>query len=358
MRGAVAALVLFLGACSNKNNPSIDGGVTTSRRVTLMTFNTENLFDTEHDSGKLDHSFLPAHQKMGRGHQRVCEKIKNVRYRQECLHLDWSPEVMNGKLKRLADVILSVENGRGPDILVLQEVENLGVLERLRVEYLEKGEYAPGSLLEGGDARGIDVGVLTRLPLGGEPILHAIPYVGVSTSQKRAMRGILEVPLILPGGAHLTLFALHLPAPPSPRILREQALEYLRVLKKGASKKGAVAAAGDFNITAGEDEVYGVLKRASAGLWLLPHKDFCSGCRGTHFYRHSQTWSFLDLILLSQDMDPEVKTGWVLVPDSVRVVSDTDQQRMRDGGPACFDPVSQEGVSDHWPFMLSIIRRN
>ena len=61
------------------------------------------------------------------------------------------------KLKSIAAAILQVDGGRGPDILALQEIENAGVLDRLRREYLAAANYRPPVLIEGEDLRGIDV---------------------------------------------------------------------------------------------------------------------------------------------------------------------------------------------------------
>jgi hypothetical protein len=52
----------------------------------------------------------------------------------------------------------------------------------------------------GKDIRGIDVAVVTRLPLSGEVVLHEIPFQQISSEEMKDTRGILEVPLMLPGG--------------------------------------------------------------------------------------------------------------------------------------------------------------
>ena len=58
-----------------------------------------------------------------------------------------------------------MNDGRGADIIALQEVENVAILERLRTEYLADSGYLPAILIEGQDIRGIDVAFLSRLPL-------------------------------------------------------------------------------------------------------------------------------------------------------------------------------------------------
>ena len=64
------------------------------------------------------------------------------RWRDQCLYWDWSEAVVDQKLRVVSDAIKQV-NGEGPDIIALQEVENIGILERLRRDYLEGLRYQP-----------------------------------------------------------------------------------------------------------------------------------------------------------------------------------------------------------------------
>jgi uncharacterized protein len=68
-----------------------------------------------------------------------------------------SPAEVDAKLARVAAVLDRV----GADAVFLQEVENVGVLERLATQ----AGYPVARLVEGNDPRGIDVAVLSRLPL-------------------------------------------------------------------------------------------------------------------------------------------------------------------------------------------------
>ena len=56
-------------------------------------------------------------------------------------------------MKNLSEVILY----KSPDILILQEVENIDVLEQLQKKYLLSSGYNHARLVEGKDKRGIDV---------------------------------------------------------------------------------------------------------------------------------------------------------------------------------------------------------
>jgi hypothetical protein len=89
--------------------------------VSIMTFNVENLFDTTHDAGKNDETYLPASQKTGSAHVEKCTRISVRRWREQCLYWDWSEAVVDRKLDAVAKAIKQVNDGHGPDIIALQE---------------------------------------------------------------------------------------------------------------------------------------------------------------------------------------------------------------------------------------------
>lgn len=103
----------------------------TQKKISIMTFNVQNLFDNTHDDRKNDHTFLPISQKSGDDVKRQCGYLHGKNKR-ECLSLDWSDSVLRTKLERVAATIQQIGDGLGPDILLLQEVENYGILERPR----------------------------------------------------------------------------------------------------------------------------------------------------------------------------------------------------------------------------------
>ena len=104
--------------------------------VTVMAFNVENVFDNVDDPDKIDETYLPIGEKQADAHIAKCNEIPVERWRDSCLYLDWSDAVIDHKLAVVAATIQQVNNGRGPDIVALQEVENVGILDRLRSEYL------------------------------------------------------------------------------------------------------------------------------------------------------------------------------------------------------------------------------
>ncbi|MCH2567131.1 MAG: hypothetical protein MKZ98_01030, partial [Pseudomonadales bacterium] len=83
--------------------------------LTIMTFNVENLFDTTHDQGKNDETYLPKRQKQSKQHINKCNKINVNRWRDQCLYWDWSEAVVEQKLTVIGDAIKQVGDGEGPD---------------------------------------------------------------------------------------------------------------------------------------------------------------------------------------------------------------------------------------------------
>ena len=137
--------------------------------LTIMTFNVENLFDNLDDPGKEDRTYLALADKQNREHRAACNEIEVDRWRAQCLEWDWNDAVIEKKLRILANVILQVGNGRGPDIIALQEVENLDILERLRTEYLAAGRVRPGILRQGADHRGVGFAIQNPLEQSEAP---------------------------------------------------------------------------------------------------------------------------------------------------------------------------------------------
>ncbi len=155
------------------------------REFSLMSFNVENLFDTEKSQFYNDADFTPT-----------------GRY-------EWTNEKLHWKLQNLSEIVLSVRNKnekKCPDALALSEVENREVLVLWRDLFLSDCQYQeiiifePASRSEArDDRRGIKVALMTRYPLAESPQFHLL-YPG--------SRHILEVHLLV--GTHpLILFINH-----------------------------------------------------------------------------------------------------------------------------------------------------
>jgi hypothetical protein len=322
--------------------------------VTIMAFNVENLFDNVDDPGKEDRTYLALADKQSPEHKAACNEIEVDRWREQCLDWDWNDAIIEKKLGVVAGVILQIGDGHGPDIVALQEVENIGILERLRTEYLAGAGYKPGILIDGDDRRGIDVAFLTRLELAEPPTLHRIDFTGVGEDRVYDTRGILEATFVRPDGTLLTGYSVHFPAPFHPTEMREAAYRALNALRASLPADRDAFAAGDFNTTAVEDRDKNMLARFARPYWTVAHEVGCDGCRGTSYYAPRDDWSFLDMILWSPATVRSEKTTWQLRADSVRIANAAPAQVRRDGTPWRFEMPGGAGVSDHWPVVVTI----
>lgn len=329
-----------------------------TQKLTIMTYNVENLFDTEDDPFKEDETYLPLKVKRSSPQiQQICRKLKSKEWQKECLTLNWDETTLSRKMKRLADIILKSHQGVGPDILLLQEVENLKVLEKLRTLYLKKYYPYQALLLEGPDRRGIDTAILSKLPNISAPQLHLLTFKeekNLPFSRLPKSRGILEASFLLPDQSPLHVFSVHFPSQGTPSPARQQALNQVIHLISQKPKDDLVIVGGDFNITKNEDEKNKYLESLQKK-FLISHFVGCKFCKGTNYFHPRRSWSFLDVLIFSNHFkDP--KFNWILNVDSVRVFNTNLYQNNKWGSPMKFEGGKhQKGISDHWPLLADIV---
>ena len=345
-------LGLSLHACAADETPDKEAERIFAS-VTIMTFNVQNLFDNIDDGGKDDKAYLPFAMKQSDAHIAECNTIEVASWRAECLELDWSDAAIDFKLNVLGETIQQINNGLGPDVIALQEVENVEILERLRTEYLAEAGYLPAILIEGQDLRGIDVAFLSKLPLAEPPKLHPLKFAEQPEREKDT-RGVLQANFLLPDGEILTGFSVHFPAPFHPTEMRVAAYEHLTNLRSQLPDENYVFAAGDFNTTSTEDHEQGMLERFVDPTWTAVHEISCDGCMGTHYYARDDVWSFLDMILWSP---PKGTTAtWAVDASSISIANENPAQVTAEGTPARFRLAEKTGVSDHWPVVMTLTR--
>lgn len=305
-----------------------------SKEVKIMTYNLENLFDIINDPKKNDETYLPLNKK----NKKNCYKAKKPHWIRECLNTNWTEFNLKEKMRRLSSVI----NSYKPDLLFVQEVENLKLLKRFNKDHLG---FKHVFLIESPDKRGIDVGILTNL----EKNLKKIPKLNLPTDKtlKKPSRGMLEVSLLLPNDEELTVFALHLPSQGSPTSFREQAITELNQIYK--ETPGLKIAAGDFNITKKEDRLY---KENLSRWWLVSHQLGCKSCKGSYYYHPKRSWSFFDAILFSKNFNGKT---WSVDNESIKVFNELELQNNKFGSPKKFYGGKEPtGISDHWPVVAKI----
>lgn len=322
--------------------------VSFAKTLKLMQYNIENFFDARHDQNTEDYVYLPiAVKQTVPGMNEFCAKLGTEFYINQCLNLDWNDNRINRKLQNLSQVIRAYDNtGAGPDVIVMEEIENRNVLNMIATRAVGNLGYRYQALIEGDDSRGIDIGVLSK-----HPIISANRYPLVINGRKVNTRGILGVALNVEGNS-VVVFGNHWPSQSNPvqeRIASAQLLNNLANQTAQANPKPAlIIALGDFN-TLGTDS-------PSPFSYLPDFIDAEPQARkvvrdlnpGTHFFKGG--WSSLDHIFIhrSSRMKPLFNRFQIMN----RPFMMKRDERSNAIIPNRFNTETGTGYSDHLPMTM------
>lgn len=305
----------------------------------IMTYNVENLFDTLDDKGKDDKAYLPLSQKQSQKHIDSCNKVKVKKWREECLYFDWTEDAKNKKLKNIVEVILSSKEN-GPDLIALQEVENINVLSEL-YDLLEPYGYIDFTLLEGNDYRGIDNAYISKYKMSNQK-LNKIKFSPEYASKDT--RPIFEIHINVDGEV-LRIYNIHFPAPYHPTGMRDDSFVSLDRLIE--AHKDPFIALGDFNVTAAEASSENTFYKLE-NKWAISNHEGCEACKGSHFYWRDKSWSYLDKILISKNRGLKFNNNSI---NTIAIKINTNEQGIPEG----FNTKNGHGVSDHLPVYAEIV---
>ena len=305
----------------------------------VMTLNVNNLFDELDDPKKDDKAYLPIELKQTNKHINSCNRVPVNSWKNECLYLDWDTETKDAKLKNLArDILLYDETG--PDILALQEVENINILEQL-YRLLEPYGYIDLELLESKDYRGIDTAIISKFEII-DSTLHYIKFSG--EFEDKDTRPILDSTILI-NEKKIKVYNVHFPAGYHDVSMRIDSLNKLKKLLQMHNMP--TVALGDFNVNTEEDSELFIYKDQE-DLWDVAHSIGCADCKGTYYYSYGKSWSFLDTIFVSKQRNISYDA------DSIKLHI-TEHNAYKDSGkPIRFNAKSKTGVSDHLPMVARI----
>ena len=177
-----------------------------------------------------------------------------------------------------------------PDIAVLQEIENLAVLEDLVATELG-GAYPHIATVNGNDIRGIDVGVISKVPIASI-VSHkddSFALKGTQGPEYRYSRDCLEVHLDY-NGRKVVLLGVHFKAKDSDaqnavkRLAEAQHTRAIADALEAEDTGRAIAVLGDFNDTPGSPPYLAVLGEGTAQYEDAPDH-VPSGSRWTYDYQ-------------------------------------------------------------------------
>ena len=308
-----------------------------AKTLKVMQYNAENFFDTKYDEGTDDYTYLPLSVKKELpGHQEKCEALGKP-HMYDCLNMDWNETVFSKKLQNIAKVIKTFN----PDVLVMEEIENINVLNQLVSNGLSGMGYTQVLLIEGDDSRGIDVGIISKYPIKSSKH-HSI----FSGGKKLNTRGITEATLDV-NGETVVIFGNHWPSQNNPVAHRVDAAKLLE--KIADAKKGdLILAMGDFNVIA-HDSPYPFT-------YLSNFTDSEAEARkirtdihpGTQYFRGQ--WSSLDKIFIHRNSTLKADFNSYKI-----IINDFQMERDPKTGmmaPKRFNIKSGDGYSDHLPVGL------
>lgn len=282
------SIFISVAACAQSND---------DKALFVSFWNLENLFDTANDPQKKDGEFLPEGAKQ------------------------WTPDRLDRKFYNLARVIRSMNNGNGPDILGVCEVENKNLLDSLVSKYLSDKNYLTESP-EAPDERGIQTGIIYN---SDKLKLLQVYADTVYLDQNIQTRLILGVKfLLIPTDDTLYVFVNHWPSrrggeyESEPR--RIKAAETLRNKIEKIFSQNSLAKIilmGDFNDEPLNNSILNYLKAKpilcdsieminqitlnedNSDLFNLAYKSFSQG-EGS--YKHRDNWNMLDQIIVSAEL--------------------------------------------------------
>lgn len=257
-------------------------------RLTIVELNTENLFDTQHDSLKNDYEFLPDSPR------------------------HWTRTKYWQKLNRIGQTIISCgEDSSGwslPDIVGLCEVENDSVLFDLtRRSLLRKARYEY-VMTASDDVRGIDVALLYS-PFSFR-LIKADTIRVLPLSEMRPTRDILHVEGEIENGDTLHIFLLHAPSRmggelysrPFRKHVMERLCSAIDSLRSQYTNPKLLVM-GDFNDYAYSPSLQLAYEHGLFNVATGAHGR--NGAKGT--YRYHGEWGSLDQILVSENLRSWVK---------------------------------------------------
>ncbi|MEM5948840.1 endonuclease/exonuclease/phosphatase family protein [Spirochaetia bacterium 38H-sp] len=275
---------------------------------TLATYNVQNLFDAIHDGTEYG-EFLPSEI--------------------------WTESLCDKNIASIASVIKRLD----ADILLLQEVENISVLERMRDTFLADMGYDYIFCPKGKSAT--NVGVLSRIPLS---------YVRVHAFYREDfpyLRPVVEFSFSH-GSEKFFVFAVHLKSKLGGEEKTAPAREFQLRLVAGRVRElmlkadANIIVAGDFNER--EDKVEAFLDSLS-GYDFLSGWELFSVDDGSYFY--NGRWEKIDSFFISGTLFDG--NGYDAI-SMTRITSGL----LIDGKPLKRDYHSGEGFSDHLPLVLRI----
>jgi endonuclease/exonuclease/phosphatase family metal-dependent hydrolase len=330
--------VLFLG-CGNLDLPAPDAKAADG--YLFCFWNVENFFDDKPDE-----------------HRNEVDRKYDAWFAE-------NPPVLKHKLANLSKTLIALNDGKGPDIIALAEVESERaadlLLDALNARLKDTELHYKHVLMKEPKnfGRSIATAIITRLPVVADKTrLHG--------NRQRILEGHVTV-----NGHDLVILATHWTSRVSDEegTGRDKYAKQIYGVYKGmylANPHVAFLVCGDFNDPPDDASVTKYLhgsddqekvKESDRDEPLLYNlfADKNDGKQGTHFY--NRKWMIFDQILVSPAM--LAPGGWRCEPKTARIVNDLTADRKghpkRFGSPHDETALEERGYSDHFPVTVRLV---
>lgn len=181
-----------------------------------------------------------------------------------------TPVKPRAELEALAKTIRSLD----ADVLALEEVENRGYLERFIEVFLSDMGYEHVVVFEGNDRRGIDVALVSRLPIGPVESNRHVSFEGPYGKPIRFARDVLEVTIEPANAPSFKTWVVHLQSNSQGRDYAEpirvaEARQLRRMLDEELQRdpNARIVLTGDFNDTPESETMKTVIGEGPGKMW-------------------------------------------------------------------------------------------
>ena len=287
----------------------------------------------------------------------------------------WTEDVLEQKIGQLAQIIMGLNDGRGPDLLGVCEVENRAVLDRLARALAPLGRPYAVAHADTSDGRGIDVAFIydqDRFTAGAQ-----FSYVVL---KRTATRDLFQVNFTTRAGRELIAIGNHWPSRSGGvyesepyRILAAETLSYwLSRIEEIKGEGAAILVMGDFNdepfsralteYALSSRSLVKVLRARTPRLFNLMWPPM--GRRlGTYYYNFFP--NVLDQLLVSRGLvETDAAPPLCVVADSARIEMPAPMvsgglypDPLRFGRPSSPTTFNPDGYSDHYPISVWLAER-
>jgi endonuclease/exonuclease/phosphatase family metal-dependent hydrolase len=235
-----------------------------------------------------------------------------------------------------------------PDVLALQEVENLEALLQFNRDYLKKG-YPYAMVVDGNDPRQIDVGILSKFPIQS---FSSHRFDKKENGMPVFSRDCLIAEIQVAKGKLLTVFVNHFKSKIGGGGEKRK-LQADRVLEIAKERFGKTLTGGDFvimgdlNDNYDSDDLKSLVqhKKLENVIMRLPEEE-----RWTHYYKKDKAAEQLDYIILSPSLNEKNKKAKPFI-ERRGLGNDID---IYDGERFNASISGTEGASDHCAIFIEL----